>query len=223
MVDTLVPGPEARPDVLPSERLLKNGMCAPEWRTDLRRIDDGRNALSVLSLWGAVVGVVALSVWVNNPIGYVVAFIVMGPMHARFAILMHESAHKLLFSNKRANDFVGKWFIAYPAMMPISIYRRGPLRTPPRGVRPRRARHGLLQGLSLRPAERPTTAAAARRRRASRDTRTSSPSSSATTKAPSRAIASSILGCAGPAVRTRSGSAPGAWWSYPRASGGCRG
>ena len=59
-----------------------------------------------------------------GPFAAIAVFILMGPMHARFAILMHESAHKLLFTNKRANDFVGKWFIAYPAMVPISIYRR---------------------------------------------------------------------------------------------------
>ena len=49
----------------------------------------------------------------------------MGPMYARFAILMHEAAHKLLFTDKRANDWVGTWLLAYPTWTPISIYRRG--------------------------------------------------------------------------------------------------
>jgi fatty acid desaturase len=49
----------------------------------------------------------------------------MGPMYARFAILMHEAAHKLLFSGKRANDWVGAWLIAYPTWTPIGLYRRG--------------------------------------------------------------------------------------------------
>ena len=49
----------------------------------------------------------------------------MGPMYARFAILMHEAAHKLLFTNKRGNDLVGKWIVAYPAFMPVQLYRRG--------------------------------------------------------------------------------------------------
>jgi len=42
----------------------------------------------------------------------------MGPMFARFAILMHESAHKLLFTNKRWNDWIGTWVIAYPVFTP---------------------------------------------------------------------------------------------------------
>ena len=61
----------------------------------------------------------------RNPSAYLAAFLLMGPMYARFAILMHEAAHKLLFTNKRANDWVGTWLIAYPTWTPISIYRRG--------------------------------------------------------------------------------------------------
>jgi fatty acid desaturase len=64
-------------------------------------------------------------VWIDNPFVYLLAFILMGPMYARFAILMHESAHKLLFTDKRANDWVGTWLIAYPTWTPISLYRRG--------------------------------------------------------------------------------------------------
>jgi fatty acid desaturase len=59
-----------------------------------------------------------------GPLAALAAFVLMGPMHARFAILMHEAAHKLLFSSKRANDFVGTWLIAFPAFVPISLYRR---------------------------------------------------------------------------------------------------
>src|SRR3546814_2894587 len=49
----------------------------------------------------------------------------MGPVLARFAIIGHEAAHKMLFTNKRANDFVGRWLLAYPAFIPLEAYRRG--------------------------------------------------------------------------------------------------
>ena len=45
-------------------------------------------------------------------------------MYARFAILMHEAAHKLLFTNKRWNDWIGKWVVAYPVFTPVQLYRR---------------------------------------------------------------------------------------------------
>jgi fatty acid desaturase len=125
MALTMVPDAAARPDVLPTERLLPNGVPRPELRTELRRIDNVRNALTVASVWAYAVVVIGGAVWIGNPLAYLAAFLLMGPLYARFAILMHESAHKLLFTNKRANDWVGTWFVAYPTFTPITIYRRG--------------------------------------------------------------------------------------------------
>ena|SRR6185437_1702541 len=122
---TMVSEPSARPDVLPTDRLQRNGMAAPALRSTLRRIDDVRNAGSVVELWATVVAVVWVAVWVDNPLMYVAAFVAMGPLYVRFAILMHEAAHKLLFTNKRVNDWVGTWLVAYPAFIPIGLYRRG--------------------------------------------------------------------------------------------------
>ena len=58
------------------------------------------------------------AVWIDQWWSYLIGFVLMGPMYARFAILMHEAAHKLLFTNKRWNDFVGTWLIAYPVFTP---------------------------------------------------------------------------------------------------------
>ena len=120
----MVPEPAARPDVLPSERLLVGGMAIPELRPALRHIDDLRNAWTVVSLWFYTVLLVGGAVWLNTWWGYLIAFVLMGPMFARFAILMHEAAHKLLFSDKRWNDWIGTWVIAYPGFTPIQLYRR---------------------------------------------------------------------------------------------------
>jgi fatty acid desaturase len=121
----LIPAPADRPAVLPTERLTATGLAVPELRADLRRIDDGKNALGVAGLWAATVGVVALATWWDTPWGYALAFLAMGPIYVRFAILMHEAAHRLLFTNKAVNDWVGAWLIAYPALIPIRLYRRG--------------------------------------------------------------------------------------------------
>ena len=120
----MVPDRVARPEVLPSERLLANGMAVPDLRPSLRRIDNVRNALTVTSLWCYVVLLVGAAVWIDRWWSYLIAFVLMGPMFARFAILMHESAHKLLFTNKRWNDWIGTWVIAYPAFTPVQLYRR---------------------------------------------------------------------------------------------------
>jgi fatty acid desaturase len=125
VTSTLVPAPSARPDVLPTERLSASGMLRPELRADLRRIPTVRNALSVAVLWAAVAGIVAVAVVVGNPAVYLAAFVVMGPVHVRFAVLTHEAAHRLLFRNKRVNDTVGAWLLSYPAFIPLDLYRRG--------------------------------------------------------------------------------------------------
>ena len=119
----LVPTANDLNDVLPSERLLPNGVAIPELRASFRHIDNWRNARAVFMVWFWT----ALLAYGGVHWGFVAAvaaFLLMGPMHARFAILMHESAHRLLFAKKKVNDFIGTWVVAYPAFIPISVYRR---------------------------------------------------------------------------------------------------
>lgn len=125
MAATLVPPSSSRPEVFPTDRLLDNGMARPEIRAELRSIDGRRNAVSVVMVWVWVAVIIGSATWVDQWWAYLVAFVLMGPMYARFAILMHESAHRLLFRDKRLNDLVGTWLIAYPAWIPIGLYRRG--------------------------------------------------------------------------------------------------
>lgn len=120
----MVPGPEALPDVLPTERIAVSAKAVPAVRKDLRRIASYRNVLSVAGLWAAIIGLFALAAWVHHPLGYVALFVLMGPMFARLAILGHEAAHRLLFRNRTANDLVGKWLLDYPAFVPFDLYRR---------------------------------------------------------------------------------------------------
>src|ERR1700722_985754 len=124
MATTMVPDLSARPDVLPTERLLANGIAVPAIRPALRHIDNLRNALTVLSVWSYVVLIVGGAVWLNAWWSYAVAFVLMGPMYARLDILMHEAAQQLLFTNKRGNDWIGTWLIAYPVFTPVQLYRR---------------------------------------------------------------------------------------------------
>src|SRR4029078_13278262 len=65
-----------------------------------------------------------LGIWLHNPLAWLAAFILMGRTFARLGILGHEAAHRLLFSKKPVNDFVGKWFLSYPSFTPPEAYRR---------------------------------------------------------------------------------------------------
>jgi fatty acid desaturase len=122
---TMVPDPTLLVAPNPESRLTAIAKPVPEWREELRRIPSWRNAFTVALLYVLTVGLIALAVWVNHPVVWVLAFLAMGPVIARFNILMHEAAHRLLFGNRKLNDFVGRWFLGYPAFAPIDLYRRG--------------------------------------------------------------------------------------------------
>jgi fatty acid desaturase len=127
----MVPSADARPDVLPTDRLTASGMPVPQVREELRRIPNGRNALNVVSVWLQTAGLLAVACWVTERVPLAVAlfiwaatFVLMGRGFALLAILAHEAAHRLLFSKKSINDFVGKWLLSYPGFVPFDGYRR---------------------------------------------------------------------------------------------------
>jgi fatty acid desaturase len=121
----MVPDPSLLVAPRPDSRLTAIAKPIPEWREELRRIPSFRNALTVVALYATTIGVIALAIWANNPIVWILSFFVMGTLIGRFNILMHEAAHRLLFGNRRINDFVGRWFLGYPVFAPIDLYRRG--------------------------------------------------------------------------------------------------
>lgn len=122
---SMVPDEAVLPDVLPTDRLLPSGKAVPEIRAELRRIPVARNVVAVLSVWAQALGPIIGAAWINQPWAYVVAFIWMGRTHAAFAALSHEAAHRLLFPNKRVNDWVGRWVVGYPDFISTDLYRRG--------------------------------------------------------------------------------------------------
>ena len=106
-----------------TDMVAPDGRLTPAHRDEMRRIPSLRNALSVLSTYVQT----ALLVWaaiVWAPWSWLPVIVLMGRTHAQFASLMHEAAHRLLFRNKRVNDWCGRWIIGYPALTNTDAYRR---------------------------------------------------------------------------------------------------
>ena len=101
-----------------------DGRPTAAYRERLRRIPNARNAISVVSLYAQTAAVIYAAVTIDNLVVRVVAFLLMGRAHAQFLSLMHEAAHRLLFSNKTVNDFVGNWLLGYPDFTSTPAYRR---------------------------------------------------------------------------------------------------
>jgi fatty acid desaturase len=125
MAATVLPASALLVEPDPDGRITPSGRPKPEFREQLRRIPTLRNVVHAVLLYAMTIGIFVVVAWADNPFVWVAAFLAMGPIHARFAIFMHEAAHRLLFANRKANDFFGKWFIAFPAFVPIDLYRRG--------------------------------------------------------------------------------------------------
>jgi len=120
----MVPPPAALPDVLPTERLNERAKPRPHVREPLRRIPNLRNAVAVVATLLQSFGVVIAAAWVNTWWAYVAAFVLMARGHVCLNILAHEAAHRLLFTNRRANDWVGRFLLGYPTYQAMLAYRR---------------------------------------------------------------------------------------------------
>ena len=106
-----------------TDTVMPDGRAMPGTRDDLRRTPSFRNGLSVVSVHAQTIALMVIAVRLG-PITWIPVFLLMGRAHAQFASLMHESAHRLLFRNRRANDVVGRWLIGYPAFTNTDAYRR---------------------------------------------------------------------------------------------------
>ena len=161
---TMVPPDELLTDALPTDRLTATGMPVPEVRAELRRIDDLRSAGTVVATWAQALGTIGLAVWIGHPLAYVAAFVLMGPAFARFAILAHEAAHKLLFTNKRCERRRRPLARRLPRLRAARRLPTGPLRAPQGRVRAQRARPQPLQRLPRHRGQPPSEALARRPR-----------------------------------------------------------
>jgi fatty acid desaturase len=90
----------------------------------LRRTSTWRGAGLVLHAWAVIAGAIALYlVW---PSGLTLALVVpvIGARQLGLMVLMHETAHWLLFRGGRLNTWVGTWLCAAPLGADLKAYRR---------------------------------------------------------------------------------------------------
>lgn len=123
MPASMVPPPDVLGPATPTERIRADGRPTREFRERLRRIPSWRNLGSLAGLYVQT----GLVVWAGvrfAPWSVAPAIVLMGRAHAQFASLMHEAAHRLLFADRRMNDFAGRWLLGFPAFTSTDAYRR---------------------------------------------------------------------------------------------------
>lgn len=115
--------PTSLPQCRETALIRADGRPTAEFRERLRKIPSWRNALSVASTWLQVFAVLWATVeW--GPWSWPFTFVLMGRAFAQLASLMHEAAHRLLFSHKQSNDVVGRWLLGFPSFTSTDAYRR---------------------------------------------------------------------------------------------------
>ncbi|MEM9202333.1 MAG: fatty acid desaturase [Actinomycetota bacterium] len=102
-----------------SDRLRPDGRPRPEFRAELRRIPNVANAAHVVFTLALPFAYSALAVlaggwplWAATPV-YAFVFVAMGSWFQRVLTLNHEAAHRLLFTKKRWNDWIGEKLIGW--------------------------------------------------------------------------------------------------------------
>lgn len=89
----------------------------------LHKITNFKNSVTVASVYAQTIFVIFLCFKTNNIFVYFTCLILMGRAHTQNAELMHNALHRALFSNKKINDFVGRWMLAYPSAIMFDRFR----------------------------------------------------------------------------------------------------
>lgn len=100
-----------------------SSVFTPDELLRLKRKSNLRGAWMVLHAWAVISGAMALFAWWPNPLAFLAAVVIIGARQLGLAILMHDAAHGLLFTNNRVNDWVGAWLLGDPLMSDIYAYR----------------------------------------------------------------------------------------------------
>ena len=103
--------------------LAAASFLSPDELAVIRRRSDIGGIMCVAHAWAVIVGAWALFIWWPNPLTLVLGIVVVGARQLGLAILMHDAAHGVLTDNKKLNDALGQWFLAWPVISDLYNYR----------------------------------------------------------------------------------------------------
>ena len=85
-------------------------VISEEQYEEIKVKQDWRNVLSISSNWLQMAAAMVLFYFYPNAITFLIALVIVGSKQFALAVLAHDAAHNLLFSNNKVNDWVGQWF-----------------------------------------------------------------------------------------------------------------
>ncbi|SVA81341.1 uncharacterized protein METZ01_LOCUS134195, partial [marine metagenome] len=98
-------------------------LLSKEQLKEIREKKDWINVVSISLNWLQIIFSMALFFYFPNVLTFLLAVIIIGSRQFALAVLAHDGAHNLLFSNEKINDFVSQWFCAFPLFSDNRPYR----------------------------------------------------------------------------------------------------
>ena len=91
--------------------------------SQIREKNDFRNIFALCLDWGLIVFGLSIFYYYPSALTFISAVILIGSRQFALAVLVHDGAHNLLFSNLKVNDFFSQWFCSYPIFQDNRVYR----------------------------------------------------------------------------------------------------
>ncbi len=98
-------------------------LLSKEQLKEIREKKDQINVVSISLNWLQIIAAMALFFYFPNFLTFLLSIIVIGSRQFALAVLAHDGAHNLLFSNEKINDFASQWFCAFPLFSDNRPYR----------------------------------------------------------------------------------------------------
>jgi fatty acid desaturase len=108
----------------PGERVTAGDVLTLEELALFRRTSHLRGGLLIAHAWLTIAAAAALYVLWPSPLTLAAAVVTIGARQLGLRVLMHETAHWLLFPGARLNTWVGTWLCAVPLGEDLRQYRR---------------------------------------------------------------------------------------------------
>ena len=103
-------------------------MAAPTYisREELKKysqLQPSKTAFALVFNWVVIAAAIAISIWTNSWLVYLLAIAVIAGRQHGLAVLNHDFAHHRFLKDKNLSEWIGDIFLAWPILITVNSYR----------------------------------------------------------------------------------------------------
>lgn len=107
-----------------SQKTQKKSYIPKDEIKQLSQRSDLVGFLLILHCWGTIIAAAMMFIIWPNPLTFLAAVLIIGGRQLGMAILMHDTAHGILFKTPMFNTFFGQILLAFPIGTDMPVYRK---------------------------------------------------------------------------------------------------